>query len=263
MADFGWAISLALVLIFWRSLRKLGRWESVNWRGIVPVSLNEQQREILSRNFVFYNKLPSQSKSIFEYRVARFIQSKNFVPRSLKTVTMEMKVCIAAAAIQLTFGLPKIYLTHFKNILIYPDQYYSTITRQFHHGEVNPRLKAIVLSWKNFVAGYSTEEGVNLGLHEMAHALFLENYIRNDEFAFLPKEALAAWDELAMEEMEKIVAGNAPAFFRKYASENTHEFFAVAVENFFERPEEFYRYHPKLFALLCQILNQNPLLLQV
>jgi len=261
MAGYGWALSLALILIFWNKFRKYNSWKSI--KTVVPAKLDTQKREILSRNFVFYNKLPPKSKSLFEYRVARFIQSKNFVPRDLKEVTLEMKVSIAAAAIQLTFGLPKVYLSHFKNILIYPDQYYSTITRQYHHGEVNPRLKAIVLSWKNFVAGYANVEGINLGLHEMAHALFLENHIRNEEFAFLPKEALAEWDSLALEEMKKIASGTSPDFFRKYASENTHEFFAVAVENFFERPEEFYRYHPKLYALLCHILNQNPLLLQV
>ena len=37
----------------------------------------------------------------------------------------EMKALIGGAAIQLTFGHPSIYFTHFKRILVYPDSYYS------------------------------------------------------------------------------------------------------------------------------------------
>ena len=93
-----------------------------------------------------------------------------------------MTAMIASSAIQLTFGLPKINLKHFERILIYPDEYYSTINKQYHKGEVNPRLKAIVVSWKAFVAGYADpHDGINLGLHEMAHALKLENIIKNGE----------------------------------------------------------------------------------
>jgi MtfA peptidase len=48
------------------------------------------------------------------------------------------------------------------------------------------------------------------------------------------------------------------SFFRDYASMDDHEFFAVAVENFFERPHEFEKNHPELFQVLGALLNQEP-----
>jgi Mlc titration factor MtfA (ptsG expression regulator) len=48
-------------------------------------------------------------------------------------------------------------------------------------------------------------------------------------------------------------------YLRDYAFTNTHEFFAVCVEHFFETPLHFYQKYPDLFKDLCNVLNQNPL----
>jgi len=39
------------------------------------------------------------------------------------------------------------------------------------------------------------------------------------------------------------------------ASSNDHEFFAVAIENFFERPLEFHDFHPQMYVSLARLLN--------
>ena len=176
----------------------------------------------------------------------------------MEKITDEMKALIAGAAIQLTFGHPSIYFTHFKRILVYPDSYYSEISQRYHKGEVNMG-GLIVLSWKNFVEGYAdNEDGRNLGLHEMAHALHLENAITNEEYGFLDDNVLRAWTDLCFSEIEKMKEGKSD-FFRAYAITNSQEFFAVAVENFFERPGEFHDWNPKLYDTLIKILNQDPL----
>ncbi len=222
-----------------------------------PFQLRNEHRRILENYFTFYKNLDAPSKKLFESKLARFIRAKTFIPRKMPKVTAEMKVCISASAIQLTFYLPDVYLNHFRYILVYPDEYYSVITRKFHKGEVNPRHQAIVLSWKAYVEGFAANEGINLGLHEMAHALHLENTIRNEEFDFLPKEELRTWDRMAADEINKINQGGHP-FFRLYGGVDTFEFFAVAVENFFERPQAFQDYNSKLYYVLSRILNQNP-----
>jgi len=222
--------------------------------------LNPSQVRILKNYFPFYNLLPTKSKKIFEHKTAYFLQSKVFVPRRMKEVTIEMKLLISACAVQLTFGLPKVYMLHFKYIIVYPDAYYSNITKKYHKGEVNPRHKAIVLSWKAFVEGYIEKEGLNLGLHEMAHALHLENRIRNREYDFLPADALKKWDQMAENEINLIKEGSA-SFFRGYGATDHWEFFAVAAENFFERPHQFEKHSPNLYYTLCELLRQNPILL--
>lgn len=215
--------------------------------------------EILQRYFVHYRNLSEGDKRKFEQRVTTFIYNKQFIPRGgYDGVSNEMRVLIAASAIQLTFGLPHIYLRHFRKILIYPDNYYSNITKQYHKGEVNPAYGIIVLSWKNFIEGYlDTTNAINLGLHEMAHALRLENIIRNDEYQFFDPELLEQFDGWA----HKVCSNTEIQFFRSYACTTVHEFFSVAVENFFERPQEFKRVLPELYEILSKLLRQDPILL--
>src|SRR5690606_8087455 len=66
--------------------------------------LSNKRRKILEK-FPYYKKLPFKRKLIFENRVQRFISLKEFIPKEMNEVTPEMQVLIAAAAVQLTFGL--------------------------------------------------------------------------------------------------------------------------------------------------------------
>ena len=225
------------------------------------VYLSKKHVAYLEKYFRFFNKLPPHSRKVFSQRVASFITSKKFIARNIESVTDEMRVLISASAIQLTFGFPNVQLSHFRNILVYPDSYYSLINRTYHDGEVNPRLKAIVLSWKSFVEGYIHEDARNLGLHEMAHALRLENKIMNEEYQFLDKTSLKEWELRATHTMKEIEEGR-ESFFREYGAVDREEFFAVAVENFFERPREFVEKHPLTYNTLRQLLKQDPVLLE-
>jgi MtfA peptidase len=215
-------------------------------------------REILSKYFNYYQRLSTNDKRKFEHRVVYFIRSKRFIPRNFSKPTEEMKVTIAAVAVQLTFGFPTIYLQHFRTILIYPDDYYSSITKQYHRGEVNPAFGIIVLSWKSFVHGFiDYTNAINVGLHEIAHALRLENMIRDEEFGFLDAEALEVLNDWAYrichDPQEQVM------FFRPYACTNEHEFFAVAVENFFEKASDFKAALPELYTAMTVLLKQDTL----
>lgn len=254
------ALALILIVVFslWGLKKFFDREQFANWP--VTAGLTNKQRDTLSKHFRFYQFLPEKSRKIFEYRVAKFIKLKKFVPRQMNEVTVEMKVLIAASAIQLTFGFPQVFLSYFKYIVVFPDQFFSSSNQRYHKGEVNPKAKAIVLSWKHFVEGYADSEGINLGLHEMAHALQLENVVMNSEYAFLSKEASDNWQRLASLEIVRIRNGE-DSLFRKYGATDHTEFFAVAVENFFEKPEAFAQYSYELYKALCDLLHQDPLLL--
>ncbi|MGB3181391.1 MAG: zinc-dependent peptidase [Cyclobacteriaceae bacterium] len=217
-------------------------------------------KKILADSFPYYRQLPVRLRGKFERRVMGFITAKKFISRDhqIKKVTPEMKVLIAASAVQLTFGLPYIELVHFNRILIYQDDYYSRISRRYHKGETNPMFGVIVLSWNNFTQGMFHTDGVNLGLHEMAHALHLENGIRNAEHSFLSNKALDRWEELALEKIAVIRQGN-NRFLRDYGGVNYEEFFAVSVEAFFEKPEAFREHLPGLYQAMVDILLQDPL----
>ncbi len=262
-------ILFAAGIIFWSTLNSVVdlfnhatryRFKHLWYSVFSKQGLNIHQREILLKNFTYYQKLDAENKWLFERRVRTFMGMKEFIVRTDEfELTEEMKVMISACAVQLSFGFPGIFFRHFYRILIYPDDYYSTITKKYHQGEVN-RGGIIVLSWKNFLLGYMEEnDGRNLGLHEMAHALLLEDAIMNGEFEFLDGEALEMWEELVVHEMILIQNGN--SIFRRYGASNRHELFAVAVEVYFEQPLQMKQYSPRLYATMSKLLNQDILAL--
>lgn len=218
-------------------------------------------RELLQKYFQYYKGLSPGNKRKFEQKVCNFMYAKSFIPRNMPNVPVEIAVFISATAVQLTFGLPNVYLDHFNKILVYPDTYYSAITRRYHKGEVNPAFKVIVLSWEHFKEGFlHTQDAINLGLHEMAHALRLENIIRQEGYHFFDKQLLERFDDYSRKVCDEMAQGG-ETFFRPYACTNVHEFFSVAVENFFERPAAFKRQIPELYDTLSRLLNQDPLVL--
>ena len=248
--------------IVYRFYEDIKNWYGYADRAVAPLKARvlpvpQNYHDILKKYFPYYQTLSSENKNKFAERVAFFIYSKRFIPRNIDEVTLEAKVLIAATAIQLTFGLTDVYLQHFDKILVYPNDYYSSITKRFHKGEVNPRFGIIVLSWQSFVNGFvSTNDSINLGLHEMAHALRLENIIHNDEYQFFDESLINKFDEYAHALCNMEYSDD--NFFRPYACANEHEFFAVAVENFFERPLEFRSAVPELYRILSKLLNQDP-----
>ncbi len=166
-----------------------------------------------------------------------------------------MKVLTAASAIRLTFGLKNYMFYDFPNIIIYPEEYYSRFTNTYNKGETNP-LGYIVFSWKDFEFGNKDEnDNLNLGLHEFAHALYIESskdYLGEDFYTYHEE-----WVQLLVnkERFNKIKEEH---IFREYALTNRFELFAVAIETFFESPEMLKNKLPRIYKALCNMLNQDP-----
>jgi MtfA peptidase len=216
------------------------------------------QRNILVSYFPYYNNLNIAQKKQFERRLKYFLMDKEFIGRRMPEVTEEMKTLIGACAVQITFGYKPLKLSNFPQILLYPSQYYSRYTKKNHTGEVNAN-GIIVLSWEHFLKGYKVpDDGFNLGLHEMAHALKLEDAFSQEEFAFIDHDDLTDFYKKGSSEYNKIRLGQ-KSFIREYAAMNREEFFAVCVEQFFEQPTEFKNALPELYTSLSHLLKQDPL----
>ena len=170
-----------------------------------------------------------------------------------------MKAIISCAAAQLLLFLPSEGLSYFKRIIVYPDYYNSRITHKRHKGEVNPGLRTIVLSWRGVAEGLKRpDDGLNLLLHEFAHALWLEHKLVGHEYDVLDERWINEFERYAENEMKNLQA-NEQHFFRRYAFENMEEFFAVAVENFFERTQQFHQEQPELYRILANLFKQDPI----
>jgi len=211
---------------------------------------------IVSRYFKYYNRLGLAEQRKFLFRTYLFRKSRRFHYIEVRE-SQEMPILISAAAIQLTFGLDSFMLNYFNDIFVLKDDYhYGFYSRPFM-GHVDQT--GIYLSWDNFMKGICGQTpNCNVGLHEMGHALAYVNFITETdqdkhfkkEFKNFSKIARPIFAE--MQQGKKNILGD-------YASTNYHEFWAVAVETFFENPVRFKHELPELYMAMAQLLNQDPL----
>ncbi|WMI68470.1 zinc-dependent peptidase [Mangrovimonas sp. YM274] len=219
-------------------------------------SLNKSQRAILRNKFTFYKKLYPKQQRFFEHRVASFIADKDFIGRGGVKVSEEMKVLISATAVMLTFGFRDFYIGLIDKIFIYPEAFYSNMNESYHKGEFNPKLQALVLSWKDFEAGYEIEnDNLNLGIHEFAHAIHLNSYKEKDVSATIFADSFKELIDLLAKDEGLRKALIESEYFRNYAYTNQFEFIAVIIETFIETPKEFQSLFPEIYDKTKQMLN--------
>ncbi len=215
-----------------------------------------QIKQVLESRFNYYQLLPDRFKDDFIFRTFKFMKRRQWVSSSSPVIELHKKVLISASATQLTFGLKDFSFGRFKTILVHDNAYYNRHTGHYHRGEVN-QAGLIVLSWKYFEEGYNNgNDKINLGLHEMAHALNLAVFLSQGRRYRLQK-LLEKFQQSSLDEITRM-RDTDEHFLRSYGSTNPHEFFSVAVEHFFEAPHEFKSQLPDLYIELCTLLNQDP-----
>ncbi len=209
-----------------------------------------------SKHFYYFNQLSAKEKDVFIKRSYKLINSVKIIGRQGFELTSNMKFFVIAAYVQITFGFKYYNMPKFRTIIVYPNEYQNKITGNMHYGEVNPK-GLIVLSWKRLLKGYEIkDDAINLGLHEMAHALMHTIMNSNDHESGLDNY-LKEIVKLSYVEIKKI-RNNENSYFRSYAGTNIYEFFAIAVESFFETPDELKSNLPKLYFYLVKLVKQDP-----
>lgn len=211
--------------------------------------------QLLIERSVIYQNLAPKERIAFEKRLLKFMKSHNFIyAGSGKEAETGLKVLISAAAVQICYGHPHVYLRYFKDIIIYEEEYQSLMTGKYNEGEVNT-LGAIVLSKKYIELGFADpNDGRNLLMHELAHALMLDNLFGPTSSGFFDPDNVFHFQQLALNEIDMMNSGGR-SFFRDYGATNFQEFFAVSVECYFEQTTQFMNYHPELFDTLKKLLN--------
>lgn len=211
---------------------------------------------VLDRHFPYFNTLATADREKFLYRLKKFMDIKIFIIHD-QSGFREMPILISATAIMLSFGLNSYLLPHFKFIHIFPAEFIG----------VNPFLRVLAgnvsgssirISWKHFLEGYQfPNDGKNVGLHEMAHAYYFQNFETNknpDENFVTHFPAFNSFGNKVFQQERS--PGN--GFYSEYAIKNFQEFWAESVELFFERPLPLKAIYPDLYKIMAAILNQDP-----
>ena len=209
----------------------------------------------LNKTNPYFQKLDISAKAKFHDRVEKFIDRKSITGRQNFLVTQEVRVTLAAAAVQITLGLETWDLDYFNQILIYPSEYQNPQTKQMHKGETNMG-GFMCFSWNDFLKGNQTpDDKINLGLHEFGHALRFSG-IQGNATDYFFDNYFKRWLACASREYSKMRKGYA-SILRKYGAVNINEFFSVVIETFFEKPTEFKTNLPELYHHTSILLNQT------
>lgn len=210
----------------------------------------------LDRNS-FYQSLDANGKRKMLERCVRFAIQKRFVGSKDFTVTGEMVASISATAVRLTFGLDRYDLPHYHTVRIFPSTFFSPFHKRELKGGASTK-GILFFSWSDFLKGESDErDRINLGLHEMAHALRMELRYGSGADRRVA-DYFDSWFQIAFDEFKRVREGDG-TYLRDYAGTNAEEFFAVCVEHFFEDAENFSKVLPDVYAHLCLLLNLDPL----
>lgn len=222
---------------------------------LVPKQISEEEQFILRQKFVFYKKLNQKQKIYFHHRLAVFNKRYQFIARGDSQMNKEVQVLISATYVMLTFGMRKYLVNVFDKIIVYPDEYLSTHSEQYHKGEFNPRMKVVAFSWKHFEEGFEIDnDNLNLGIHEFSHVIHHHSIRNNDGSSLSFKKHY----EMIMKEVnhapnkQRLIDSN---YFRIYAYTNQFEFISVIIEHYFETPEQFKIEFPELFSNVSKMLN--------
>ena len=239
-------------------------------RGLFSTPLPQDARAIIAAQVPLTRKLPPDIRARFEGKVNAFLDQVDFIGCNGLEVSEEMRLSIAAQACLLIANTDTWY-RHLTTILIYPGAFKSRQARQ--HGFVVTEREIIrtgeswsrgpvVLSWAHTQHGALDDtDGHNVVLHEFAHQI--DDLSGNTDGVpnLDPAQSYAAWERAflpAYKAHVRKVSGGERTVLDPYGAEGHEEFFAVAVEAFFETPAALKQGEPEIYEQLSMLFRLDP-----
>lgn len=212
----------------------------------------EALNSFYSSNFTFYNLLNKKEKRKFLIRIIVLKKYNDIkISEEINNTNNEIELLICGAFAQITFGYSDYKMGNFSRVRVYPNTFYSKLINHQVKG-LTVSTGYIFFSWKDFLSGYKNDsDKINLALHELAHALYIDRFHNSNNYEW------DLWKARAEGVLEEARANPEENFFRTYGKSNVHEFWAVAVEIFFEDPINLKKQYPSLYACIADILKQD------
>jgi len=204
-----------------------------------------------------------------------FIAEKHWEGCGGLELTDEIRVTIATQACLLQLGLPHDYYRNVETILVYP----STVVPPEQHpgGFVHatgpvaapaPILGQafahgpVILVWDAVLRGARhPEQGHDVVYHEFAHKLDMLDGAADGTPPLVGAARMAEWVAVCSAEflrLRRLADKGHKTFLDAYGATNEGEFFAVATEEFFDRPLALRKHSPDLYRVLGDYYRQDP-----
>ena len=237
---------------------------------LLQAPLNEEQRAIIAAQVPLLQKLPEALRGALEGKINLFLHQIDFIGCDGLEVTEEMRLSIAAQACLLVVNSDEWY-RNLRTILVYPGAFRSM--RQEHNGYVVTEHKTVrtgeswprgpvILSWADSQQGaMDDEDGHNVVLHEFAHQLDDLSGHTDGAPLLTRGQSFDEWRRVFVTAYERHlhnVQNGRETVIDPYGAEGVEEFFAVSVEEFFERPGALKQAEPEVYDQLSELFRLDP-----
>ena len=217
---------------------------------------------LLLENVQFYRNLSAGKQVEFQKRIMLFL-SEVYIEGVQLEITDLDKLLVASSAVIPVFGFNEWHYYNLSGVLLYPDyfnedmEFADTASSRNIGGLVGTGRfeNQMILSQKALYHGFSntTDKG-NTGIHEFVHLIDkMDGLVDGIPEKLLGHKYAIPWLDLIHKKMEAI--NDDKSDIRQYGGTNQAEFFAVAAEYFFERPDLLKRKHPELYKMMEVCFN--------
>lgn len=247
------------------------KWIEIKRNKIKAQPFPKEWRAILKRNVPYFYSMPADVQLQLKQHVMVFLTEKQFTGFEGVVVDDEIRVTIAAQACLLLLNRKTNYYPKLKSIYVYPAAFVTKHESRDAAGVLQnkPRvlsgesweLGKVILSWKDSKQGALVfNDGHNVVIHEFAHQLDQETGAANGA-PFLRNKSNQCWSQVLSSEFEKLqhkARKGESTLLDHYGATNPAEFFAVASEVFFERPQDMQQQYSALYTQLQNFYRVNP-----
>jgi Mlc titration factor MtfA (ptsG expression regulator) len=231
---------------------------------------------VIARNVAHWKRLDDDERARLRDLVQVFVAEKHWEGCGGLELTDEIRVTIAAQACVLLLGRDHDLYADVESILVYPHTVVTPARPQgiFTGNPSEPSRDGqailgqahlhgpVILVWDSVRRGARrADDGHNVVFHEFAHKIDMLDGGADGTPPLEEHAALRNWAEVcsaSFEHLKSRTDAGRSSFFDAYGATNEAEFFAVATESFFERPEAMKRAEPALYDLFAAYYRQDP-----
>ena len=210
-----------------------------------------------------WRHLTGDERDTVRESTARLLVDKTWEPAQGFTLTDEMCTVIGAQASLLCVHLGLESFRRVKSIIVHPrtitvsgpraSGVHGVVTDGPSHvlGQAHDLHGPLLLAWDT--VRYEARHpygGRNVTIHEFAHKIDMLDGVLDGTPPALSGDQRTRWIDVCTAEYRSVVAGRDEPFLDAYAATNAAEFFAVATESFFTRPDRLALARPDLYDVL-------------
>ncbi len=240
-------------------------------RKLLQTPLTDADRALMRRTAPLTAALPADLRARHEGVVQVLLAEKHFEGAAGFAVTREMELAVAGLAALLQLHAGADYFPGLDTVLIYPEAF--IVDHDVHdedgfvHGGEDElageswQRGVVILSWQDVVREAGGRDGYNVVLHEFAHQLDEQTGEADGLPLLADPDLMARWTaafSAAFARHRKLCKRRREVLFDQDAAENPAEFFATAVEIFFEYPRDLAAEYPDVYGVLASWLELDP-----